>query len=256
MKGGVSCQTTWIKQGIFCDLHPEKPERVREPAHLMIRWSTERRAVLAVARDLPEKGLVVGSAGNVSMRIPGQKMLAITPSRKPYSDLEEDDIQIIDFDANPVEGDAIPSVESLIHIGVYQARPDVGAVVHTHSTYASALAVAHRSLPPVIDEMVTSLGGEIAVTSYAFPSTEDLADQVVESLADRNAVLLANHGVVGLGKEPRDALSACELVERAAKIYTIATLLGGAHSLPTDIIDTEIALFKMMRAASQGDETP
>ena len=218
----------------------------------MSRWDAERQAVVEVARKMHAKGLVVGSAGNVSMRIRGEEMLAITPSRKAYRDLTAEDIQVIDFEADPIEGDAIPSVESLVHIGVYRARSDVGAVAHTHSTYASALAVAHRPLPPVIDEMVTSLGGEIRVTAYAFPSTEELAERVAEGVADRNAVMLANHGVVGVGKDPREALTVCEQVERVAKIYTIATLLGGAHNLPEDVVDTEMELFKMMRDASKG----
>ncbi len=215
------------------------------------RFRAERRAVVEAAREMADKGLVVGSAGNVSMRVRGEEMLAITPSRKPYQELGAEDIQIIDFEAGPVEGDALPSVESLVHIGVYRARDDAGAVVHTHSVYASALAVAHRPLPPVVDEMITSLGGEIPVTEYAFPSTEELAERVAEGVSERNAVLVANHGVVGLGKDPRAALTACELVERAAKIYVLATLLGGAHSLPPDVVDAEMALFSMMRDASK-----
>ena len=215
------------------------------------RFRAERRAVVEIAREMAEKGLVVGAAGNVSMRIRGEEMLAITPSRKSYDELGAEDIQVIDFEAGPVEGDALPSVESLVHIGVYRARADAGAVVHTHSVYASALAVAHRPLPPVIDEMITSLGGEIPVTEYAFPSTEELAERVAAGVAERNAVLIANHGVVGLGKDPRAALTACELVERAAKVYVLATLLGGAHPLPPDVVDTEMALFRMMRDASQ-----
>ena len=90
------------------------------------RFRAERRAVVETAREMAEKGLVVGAAGNVSMRIRGEEMLAITPSRKAYHDLGAEDIQIIDFEAGPVEGDALPSVESLVHIGVYRARADAG----------------------------------------------------------------------------------------------------------------------------------
>ena len=216
------------------------------------RFRAERRAVVETAREMADKGLVVGSAGNVSMRVRGEEMLAITPSRKPYlRSSARRTSRSSTSRPGPVEGDALPSVESLVHIGVYRARDDAGAVVHTHSVYASALAVAHRPLPPVVDEMITSLGGEIPVTEYAFPSTEELAERVAEGVAERNAVLVANHGVVGLGKDPRAALTACELVERAAKIYVLATLLGGAHSLPPDVVDAEMALFSMMRDASK-----
>jgi L-fuculose-phosphate aldolase len=209
-------------------------------------WEKEREAVAEASREMARKGLVAGSAGNVSMRV-GEGLLAITPSRKRYDQLTAHQIQVIDFDGEPVAGDQVPSVESLMHIAAYRRRADINAVVHTHSLYASVLAVAHLALPPLIDEMVTSIGGEVTVTAYAFPSTEDLANNVSAALAERNAALLANHGVVGVGATLHEALAVCELVERASQVYVLARLLGKVHLLPEEIVATEKELFTMMR---------
>ena len=137
-----------------------------------------------------------------------------------------------------------------MHVAAYRARPDVRAAVHTHSVYASVMAVAHRPIPPIIDEMVTSVGGDVPVTEYAFPSTEELAERAGSALKERNAVLLANHGVVGVGADLRDALSICELVERAAQVYVLASALGSVHALPNDVIAAEQELFKMMHLSA------
>lgn len=218
------------------------------------RWRTEREAVLATSREMVAKGLVVGPAGNVSMRVRdnGRDLLAITPSRKQYEALTPDDIQVVDFEADPVEGDLVPSVETLMHVAVYRARPDVGAVVHTHSVYATVLAVARLDLPPLLDEMVTSVGGDVKVAEYAFPSSEALAQEVGRSLGKRNAVILANHGVVGAGRDLRQALAVCELVERAAQVYVLARALGRVNLLPEDVVSTEKELFKMMQLGPGG----
>ncbi len=216
------------------------------------RWLAERQEVLAISQEMARKGLVVGSSGNVSLRINGpEELLAITPSGRHYHDLTNADIQVIDFEAEPVQGDLIPSVETMMHVAAYRARPDIRAFVHTHSVYASALAVAHEPLPPVLDEMVTSIGGEIPVTEYAFASSEELADRVGVALAERNAALMANHGVVGVGKDLRAALTVCELVERAANIYAVARALGRANPLPGDVVSVEQDLFRMMHLDSE-----
>jgi len=217
------------------------------------RWQKEREAIVAAGREIAAKGLVAGSAGNVSMRLGDAELLAITPRGKRYDAFSAADVQVIDFAAEPVEGDQVPSVESLMHIAAYRARPDARAVVHTHSIYASVLAVAHLSLPPLIDEMVTSLGGEICVAEYAFPSSEELAEHAAKGLVGRNAVLLANHGVVGIGKDLRDAIGVCELVERAAQVYVFAKAIGRVNLLPPDVVESEQELFKMLHFKPPGE---
>lgn len=211
------------------------------------KWQAEKEAVLHASVEIARKGLVTGSAGNVSVRV-GKELLAITPSGKNYGSLTADQIQVIDFDGEPMEGDLVPSVETMLHVFAYRARPDIGAVVHTHSVYASALAVVHMNLPPVLDEVVAYIGGEVRVADYAMSSTEELARNAAVLLGDRNAVLLANHGVVSIGATLRDALVVCELVERAAHVFVLARNLGQVHLLPAEIIKAEQEFFKMSQS--------
>jgi L-fuculose-phosphate aldolase len=212
-------------------------------------WFAERKAVLDGALAMYRDGLVVASSGNVSMRCGASEMLAITTAGKNYAHLDIDQVVVVDFEGEPIIGDAIPSTEMLMHTAVYRARPDVGAVMHTHSIYASALAVAGIALPPLIDEMVVYLGDSVQVSAYAFPSTEELGERVVEALGGRNAVLIRNHGMVGVGKTVIDALSVCQLTERLAHIYTSARALGEVNPLPPDAVATELELFSMRRQA-------
>lgn len=210
-------------------------------------WQEQKQAVLTTSQEMSRKSLVVGRAGNVSMRLGDGELMAITPSRKYYDELQAEDIQVVDFDGEPIEGDQVPSVETLMHAASYRARPDIKAFVHTHSLYASVLAVGHLELPPLIDELVASVGGEVKVTQYAFPSTEELAANVAAGLAERNAILLANHGLVGVGETLREALNTCEVVEHAAHIYVMARALDQVNLLPSDIIDLEKQLYRMAR---------
>jgi L-fuculose-phosphate aldolase len=212
-------------------------------------WIEERRAVLDAAKAMYADGLVAGTSGNVSVRCGRGELLAITSAGKDYDTLAIDQIVVVDFDGEPVVGDDVPSTEMLMHIAIYRARPDASAVMHTHSIYASAMAVANIAIPPIVDEMVVSLGGAIEVSGYAFPSTEELGDAVVAALGERNAALIRNHGLVGVGASAGEALRACRMAERAAHVYVVASALGNPESLPTEAVETELALFRMRRQA-------
>ena len=218
-----------------------------------LRWGEERHQVLLAAREMVAAGLIAGTSGNVSMRLPpadGVDLLAITPAGRHYSSMTAADILVVDFEVEPVEGDLVPSSESLLHVAVHRARPDVGAVVHTHSTFASVAAVAGLELPPIIDEMVVRVGGPVRVSRYAFPATEELAESVCEALDGRNAALIRNHGAVGVGRDLREALNVCALLERTAQVFIHASMLGKAHPLPADAVETELAIYQMRRQVS------
>jgi len=212
-------------------------------------WDAEKKAVFETARALSERGLVVGKAGNVSLRLAalgsGRNLLAITPRGKHYPSLTAEEIQIIDFEGEPVEGDLVPSVESMLHVEIFKARPDTNAVIHTHSVFACVLAVSHIELPPVIDELVVHVGGEVKLSPYAFPGTEELAKNAAGALKERNAALLSNHGMVGVGQSLTDALNICEMVERVAQVYVYSSLLGKVNPLPADVVRAEQDLFRM-----------
>ena len=223
---------------------------------MRLNWQEERRAVLEAAQRMAALGLVVGTSGNVSMRVDVDsdegELMAITPSGIEYDILNTEDILLTDMDIEPVEGDGVPSSEAMLHAEIYRHRRDVGAVMHTHSAFATAVAVAGLDMPPIIDEMVLTVGGEVKVAEYAFPSSEALAANVRDALGGRNAALMRNHGVVGVGADLREALKVCELVEHAARVMVYASMLGGATSLPSDVLEAEMALFEMRRKSLEG----
>lgn len=215
----------------------------------MSRWDDARREVLEVSLEMWRRGLVAGSSGNASRRLEpfeGRPLLAITPSRKDYQRLTLEQVQVVDFEGEPLEGELVPSSETMLHVAVYRSRPDVGAVIHTHSIYASVLAVAGLELPPILDELALVTGGPVAVAEYGFSGSEKLAERATRALGERNAVLLRNHGALGAGATPQEALAVCELVERAAQVYVLARLLGAAPSLPAEVVDMEQGLFRML----------
>jgi len=217
------------------------------------RWQAEKRAIADAYRRLGELGLTAGSSGNVSIRLDTSNsdgLVAITPSGRSYEDLGEEDVVVVDFDVEQVEGDLVPSSETLLHLEVYRRRPDAGAVIHTHALYSSVLAVAGIEIPPVIDEMVVSLGGGIQVSEYAFPGSEDLAENVCDALGDRAAALVRSHGAVGVGRDLREAMDVCVLVERVAHVFVNASLLGKVSALPADAVEAEKAIYRMRRQSA------
>ncbi len=211
-------------------------------------YSRERALLLAAVKEMALLGLVSGSSGNASMRLPlehGLERFLITPASKDYSKLAADGLVAVNSEIEPVDGDGVPSTESLLHLAIYRARPDIGAVMHTHSVYATALAVAGRPIPPVMDEMVVYLGGGVEVANYGFPGSEELATEAVKALGNRRAVLLRNHGLCGAGASPDGALQACVLAERAAHVFLLAEAAGGATLLPTDAVEAERGAYLM-----------
>jgi L-fuculose-phosphate aldolase len=211
-------------------------------------YEGERREVLWAVERIAGAGLVAGSEGNVSRRIvtPDGDLIAITASSVPYDRFALGDVLVVDFEIEPVVGDGVPSSESLMHAAVYRARPQTGAVVHTHSVHASAFAVAGRAIPPVLDEQVVVLGGAVEVASYGESASEELADACVSALGDRAAVLLRHHGVVGVGRALDDALGAVELVERVAQVCVLAAGLGGITELAPEVVARQQQVYRML----------
>ncbi len=214
----------------------------------MSQWQEEKKIVLEAARQMPGRGLVVGTSGNISLRLGGkQPLLAITPSGKHYDLLTADDIQIVDFHGRSVEGDLHPSMDTMLHVGIYTARNNINAIIHTHSIYASAAAVAGREIPPILDDQVAFLGGEIKLAGHARSGSPEQVAAVIEALGDRSGVLLANHGAVGTGPTMRDAFTAAELIEKTAKIYLLALPTGKVNRLPADAIRDAKAIYNNLQ---------
>jgi L-fuculose-phosphate aldolase len=217
------------------------------------QWLNEKNSVLETARKMLEKGLVTGTAGNVSLRLPpegGRQLLAITPSSRYYDSLGVDDIQIISFEEKTIEGDLPPSVETKLHIGIYRARKNVNAVIHTHSVFASAVSVAGLDIPAILEDQIAFLGGEIKLSRHALAGSREQVSNVVAALEDRSAVLIPNHGAVGTGRTMRDAFTACELIEKTARIYLMALSAGKVNPLPTDALEADRLLYRKLQDTS------
>ena len=196
------------------------------------------------------RGLVGAYSGNTSLRLSGvgdEGLLLVTPTHHPYYRLQPEELVVVNLDGEPVaSGGMRPSSETRVHLEIYRNRDDVRAVAHTHSIYASVAAVVGRDIPPLIDEMLLTIGGPVKVSKYAFPGTQELAEEAWAALGDRNAALLRNHGVVGVGPDIWEALEVCDLVERLAHIFVLARNFGprAAVTLPEDAIAAEMEMFR------------
>lgn len=191
-------------------------------------------AVLAAAKELLDKGLVEGTSGNVSAR-QADGTVCITPSSVDYRQMTLEDLVVIDAGGAPVSGSRPPSSEKALHLACYAAFPEVGAVIHSHAVHASMFAVARMPLPVAIDEFSVYVGGEVAVTEYAPSGSDEVGVAAVKALADRGAALLANHGMVAVGRSPADALHITAVVERTAEIVLGARALGQAFAIPEQV---------------------
>jgi L-fuculose-phosphate aldolase len=204
-----------------------------------------RKKIVEIFRMLNEKGLSYGITGNISIRIPNENLFLITPSGLKKATLKIDDILIINENGEIVEGKRNPSIETLIHLAIYKKRNDVNAIIHAHPIYSSVFAVIGIGIAPIVEEMILYTGGEIKVAKYAPSGTEELANNVIEALNNRKAVLLMNHGIITCGKDLDDAFDVLICVERVAKIYLLSKIIGEPKILPKEIIEIEEDLFKL-----------
>ncbi len=184
-----------------------------------------RGLVVAAARRLITAGLCVGNSGNVSLRFEG-RFIAITPAGIPYEEMDAEDIVVVDAAGTVVNGHRRASSETGMHLAIYAARADVGAIVHTHSSFATAFAIAGRPIPAV-HYVIAPLGDEIRVAPYATFGTAALARGVATTLGADNAVLIGNHGAVAVGPDLRTAFERAERVEELAALAWRAAALGG-----------------------------
>lgn len=190
----------------------------------------EREELVAFGKKLITSGLTTGSGGNISIYNSDDGLIAITPSGMDYFQTEPDDILIVDIEGNIIEGKHKPSSETGMHLAFYRKRPDAHAVVHTHSLYATALSCMGWTLKPV-HYMVAMAGFEVPCAEYAVYGSMELANNAVKAMGDRNAVLLANHGLIVLGSDVQSAFSTAEHLEYVAKLYCVCKGLGEPNIL-------------------------
>lgn len=208
-------------------------------------YEDTKKELLDVCMQMLKYDLVIGSAGNVSVRV--NDHVVITPSSIHYTEMSSDDMVVLDMNGNVIEGNKNPSIEYKMHLELYNTRDDAKVVIHTHSLYACAMAVLNEPLPPIIDETVPKLGSEIRVSKYAMPGTKELGMNVREAMEDRSAALIGNHGAVCIAKTLKESLHLARLLERICKIYMIAKQTGTPTQLPEEVVEDEQDVWEMMR---------
>lgn len=201
--------------------------------------SRVREQVCALHAELTRNGLVVWTAGNVSARVPGADLMVIKPSGVGYDDLTPESMVLCDLDGKQVEGELSPSSDTAAHAYVYRHMPEVGGVVHTHSTYAAAWAARGESVPCVLTAMADEFGGEIPVGPFALIGGDDIGRGIVETLTGHRskAVLMRNHGVFSIGSSARDAVKAAVMAEDVARTVHLSRQLGEPIPIEPAYID-------------------
>ena len=203
-----------------------------------------RTDVARLHGELTRNGLVVWTGGNVSGRVPGADLFVIKPSGVDYDDLAPENMIVCTLDGEVVPGtagsDRSPSSDTAAHAYVYRHMPEVGGVVHTHSTYAVAWAARAEPIPCVITAMADEFGGEIPVGPFAIIGDDSIGRGIVSTLTGHRsrAVLMQNHGPFTIGKDARDAVKAAVMVEDVARTVHIARQGGPLVPIPQDAIDS------------------
>ncbi len=196
----------------------------------MDRYHHYRRDVIKCCQWLCQHGFfgsLLSAGGNVSIKIPEANALVITPSGRPYMDLVPEDICVLDFDLNRIDGHLAPSIETAMHVGIYKTRSDVGAVVHTHQPHASVFALINRPIPALFDEVCLAIGETVDVVPYAFSGTPELVEKVTQTVNNGcNCFVMQNHGALNLGRTLEDAWKNAELLEKTAQVYYQALATG------------------------------
>jgi L-ribulose-5-phosphate 4-epimerase len=198
-----------------------------------------REIVSDLHAELPRNGLVAWTSGNVSARVPGADLMVIKPSGVGYDDLTPESMVVCDLDGNPVGDGYTPSSDTATHAYIYRQMPEVGGIVHTHSTYATAWAALGEPIPCVITAMADEFGGEIPIGPFALIGSDEIGRGVVATLAGHRspAVLMRSHGVFTIGPAVRDAVKAAIMCEDVARTVHAARLLGPLEPLPQDQVD-------------------
>ena len=188
-----------------------------------------QEVVRAAGVTLVQEGLVAGTWGNVSLRLSDDRM-AITPSGSDYLSMKASDIVIVDLASGEATG-GTPSTEKNLHREIYRSRPEVNAIIHTHSMSVSTVAAARREVPPILDDLAQIVGSSVRVAAYALPGTKKMARSVLAALRGRTAAIMANHGAVALGRTMAEALLCARILEKGCRAFIEAEFMGGAHGI-------------------------
>lgn len=188
------------------------------------------------ALDAYLEKLVAGTSGNVSIYDREKEVMAITPTNIDYRIMKPEDVVLMKLDGTIVNGALKPSSEWRLHASIYAGMDTVNSVIHTHSQHATGFAVTHKEIPLILVEMLPFLGGSIPVADFGLPGTDEVGKNAVKALTNppRNAALLANHGVVAVGKNIAQTYIRAVYVEDAATIYYYSLQNGEPFTVPKE----------------------
>lgn len=204
----------------------------------------ERLQLIEFGKRMLREGLTTGTGGNLSVWEPGRNLMAITPSGIPYEEIRPEEIVLIDVENGTiVDGDAVPSSECDMHRIFYKYRNDLKAIIHTHTTYAATVACLRRDLPP-LHYLVAHAGPDVRCAEYATYGTVELARNAFSAMQDRNACLLANHGLLAGGQNLEHAYTVTEEIEFCCELYCRASAIGDPVILDEEEMLRMIGRFK------------
>jgi L-fuculose-phosphate aldolase len=196
-----------------------------------------KEQLLWVAKEMLRTNLVQGTAGNLGARLPDGNAV-LTPSSLDYMEMTLDDLVVCDLDGNVLEGTRGPTSEKALHLSALRQHDNIGATMHCHAKFATMFALTRQPIPAVIEEFDVFVGGDVEVADYKTTGTVELADEVASRVGEKAAVLMANHGLFAVGKNPKDVLHIAALVERTAEIIWGAQTLGQVVPLPPEVNKT------------------
>ncbi|MFX1275247.1 MAG: NAD(P)-dependent oxidoreductase [Promethearchaeota archaeon] len=246
----------WLNGQIPKNILNPEVFKVKRGDHMKIKNDDNnelKNEIVKTCKKLLKDGHVIGSAGNISVRVKqdDEEFVLITPSNVKYVDMIPEDILTINMEGKVIEGERNPSVEKFLHLGVYKARDDVNAIIHSHGIYSTILSTHKMTLPPIIEELVPYVGGEIICAEYGEAGSPELAENVINSLEKKNALLLPNHGSLCCGSHLEGAYTVLEYVERGSEIYYKSKLLGDPTLLPEDTVEFEQEIFEVFKESKK-----
>lgn len=203
----------------------------------------ERKEIVEYGKKLIETGLTKGTGGNLSVFNREKGLMAISPSGIDYFKIKLEDVVVLDLDGNKIEGDKSPSSEYDMHRIFYKNREDIDAIIHTHTMYATTIACLNWDLPPV-HYMIALAGVNVRCAKYATYGSKELAENAYEGMKDRNAVLLANHGMLAGAKDLANAFNTTEEIEYCAELYYRSKSIGDPVILSEEEMIKMIDKFK------------
>ncbi|MHA1200040.1 MAG: NAD(P)-dependent oxidoreductase, partial [Candidatus Heimdallarchaeaceae archaeon] len=238
-----------VLEGIPLPKTTDQPNEFEDIIPTLELYSSKIQQMIDVCIEMIDKEYIIGTAGNVSVRVTlpnGEEAFIVTPSSVKYEEMGIEDVVLIDGNGDTIAGHRNPTSERRLHLAIYNARKNIDAIVHSHAPYSTALSIARMPIGPIVDEVIPFIGG-CEVAEFGMAGSDDLANNAVEALGENLAVFIANHGNVACGRSLEQAWTVCQQVEMTAKIQYRASLLGTIYAIPEEAEEEEKEIFDIMK---------